>query len=62
MMQIDQHLAAATPHCWMIEHIPWILDIFQEPVKVVNGMLEIPDSPGASTAIKPETLEKYSIG
>ncbi len=29
MMQIDQHLAAATPHCWMVEWIPWIRDIFQ---------------------------------
>jgi len=61
MMQIDQHLAAATPHCWMIEWIPWILDIFVEPVKFENGYIVVSDRAGASTAIKPQALEKYGL-
>ncbi len=61
MMQIDQHLAAATPHCWMVEWIPWILEIFQEPVQFEDGDIIISDTPGASTAIKPEALEEYAV-
>ncbi len=61
MMQIDQHLAASTSHCWMVEWIPWILDIFQEPVQFEDGFITVSDTPGAGTAIKPEALEKYSI-
>jgi len=61
MMQIDQHLAAATPHCWMVEWIPWIRDIFQEPVQFENGTIVVSNTPGASTAIKPEALERYAV-
>lgn len=56
MMQIDQHLAAAVRGCWMVEWIPWIRDIFVEPVSFRDGSLIVPDSPGASTKIKPELL------
>jgi len=61
MMQIDQHLAAATPHCWMVEWIPWILKIFQEPVQFEDGYIIISDTPGASTAIKPKALREYAV-
>jgi L-alanine-DL-glutamate epimerase-like enolase superfamily enzyme len=59
MMQIDQHLAAATSHCWMIEWIPWIRDIFLEPVQFENGYIVVPCTSGASTAIRPDALEQY---
>jgi L-alanine-DL-glutamate epimerase-like enolase superfamily enzyme len=61
MLQIDQHLAAVTPQCWMVESIPWIRDIFQEPARLEDGYVIVSDSPGASTAIKPELLEQYAI-
>lgn len=61
MMQIDQHLAAATPHCWMVEWIPWIRDIFQEPVRFEDGHILVSDAPGAGTAIIPEALRKYAV-
>ena len=59
MMQIDQHLAAATHHCWMVEWIPWISDIFCEPVQIDDGCIIVSETPGASTKIKAEALEKY---
>lgn len=61
MMQIDQHLAAATPHCWMIEWIPWIRDIFVEPVRFADGHVVVSDTPGAGTAIRREAVEQYAI-
>ena len=61
MLQIDQHLAAVTPHCWMVESIPWIRDIFQEPARLEDGYVIVSDAPGASTAIKPKVLEQYAI-
>lgn len=61
MMQIDQHLAAATPHCWMVEWIPWIRDIFQEPVRFEDGHLLVSRTPGAGTAITSEALRQYAI-
>ena len=61
MMQIDQHLAAATPHCWMVEWIPWILDIFQEPVRFEEGVIVVSDAPGAGTTPRSEALARYAI-
>jgi len=61
MMQVDQHLAAATPHCWMVEWIPWIREIFQEPVRFEDGEILVSDAPGAGTAITPDALERYSL-
>ncbi len=61
MMQIDQHLAAVTPHCSMVEHIPWITEIFQDPVSIDDGTIVVSDTPGASTEIKNEALEKFAI-
>ena len=61
MMQIDQHLAAANSHCWMIEWIPWILEIFQEPVHFDDGDIIISSVPGAGTTIKPEALKEYAV-
>jgi L-alanine-DL-glutamate epimerase-like enolase superfamily enzyme len=61
MMQIDQHLSAATSHCWMIEWIPWIRDIFEEPVQFEDGYIKISTTPGAGTAIKPDALKRLMI-
>ena len=61
MLQIDQHLAAATPHCWMVESIPWIREIFQEPARLEDGYVVLSDTPGANTAIKPEFIAQYAI-
>ena len=61
MMQIDQHLAAATPHCWMVEWIPWLLDIFQHPVHFRDGEIIVSDEPGAGTEIKLEALQQFVL-
>ena len=59
MMQIDQHLAAATSNCWMVEWIPWILEIFEDPVRFEAGYIRVSETPGAGTAIKTEFFESY---
>ena len=61
MMQIDQHLAAATPECWMIEWIPWMREIFVEPVRFEDGYVIVSDTPGAGTAIRDDVVEKYAL-
>ena len=56
MMQIDQHLAAVTPECRMVEWIPWIRHLFEDSISYENGHIVISDAPGASTKIKSEFL------
>jgi len=61
MIQLDQHLAAATSHCWMVEWIPWIREVFREPAQFEDGYVVVSDAPGAGTEIKPEALERYAV-
>jgi L-alanine-DL-glutamate epimerase-like enolase superfamily enzyme len=61
MCQIHQHLVAGigadTPG--MIEYLPWTHEIFVEPVDVQNGILTLPETPGASTTIRPDARERF---
>lgn len=65
MMQVHQHLVAAVGVAAgvtapvMIEYLPWGLEAFQEPVRVSAGMLTLPDTPGASSAIAPEARRRW---
>ncbi len=62
LVQIAQHLGAATPHCWILERMaPWIDTILIDPARFEDGNVVVPTMPGASTEIKPEALTKYAI-
>ena len=39
MGQIHQHLVASTPDAFMLEYIPWIRHIFEEPATVKEGIM-----------------------
>jgi hypothetical protein len=53
MMQVHQHLAAGigSKNPGMIEYLPWGLEVFDEPVKVLGSSIVLPETPGASSAI-----------
>ncbi|GHO88076.1 mandelate racemase/muconate lactonizing enzyme family protein [Dictyobacter formicarum] len=61
MMQIQQHLVAATPNAPMLEYIPWILDLFEDPVVVERGHIKVPDRPGASTRMRSDSVERWRV-
>lgn len=60
--QVQQHLVAATPHAELIEYIPWVIDVFEEPAISEHGRnLVISDTPGASTTISQAAFDKYRV-
>lgn len=61
MMQVHQHLVAATRNAPMLEYIPWIIDLFEDPVDVREGMLYLPERPGASTDMRPDMFVRYRV-
>lgn len=63
MMQVHQHLAAATfaAKPAMIEYIPWTLDVYVDPCAVDRGSIVLPTAPGASTAVRPDARGKWRI-
>lgn len=61
MVQVHQHLVAATANAPMIEYIPWIRELFTEPVTVTGGQVVVPQSPGASTEMRQDSLERWRV-
>lgn len=61
MMQVGQHLVGATTNAPMLEYIPWILELFEEPVRVERGTVHLPRTPGASTTMRPDALERWRV-
>ena len=61
MMQIHQHLVAATQNSPLLEYIPWGRELFAHPVQVRNGYADLPTAPGASTDMVPEVMERFRV-
>lgn len=62
------HLAAAIPHCPFIEFLPAQLcdsalrvELVSDPLKMENGVLQLPSQPGLGIELNFDALEKYSI-
>ncbi|MGC2176240.1 MAG: mandelate racemase/muconate lactonizing enzyme family protein [Acidimicrobiales bacterium] len=60
MMQVHQHLASAVRHASpMIEFLPWGLEVFAEPIKLSGSRIQLPLTPGASSAISSEARRRF---
>ncbi len=54
-------MVAAFPTAPMLEYIPWLPDLFEEPVRVVDGAIVTPTAPGASTTMRPDSFERWRV-
>ncbi len=61
MMQAQIHLCIAHRSCWMLEYIPWTLDCFEEPARVVDGAYTTPTQPGAGTTLRDDALARFNV-
>ncbi|MEM6568635.1 MAG: mandelate racemase/muconate lactonizing enzyme family protein [Planctomycetota bacterium] len=60
--KLHSQLAAATPHCPMLENCyESIKDIWIEPIDVVDGYYELPTRPGVGLELTEETLSRFTI-
>jgi len=57
----SMHLMAAIPNGLILEYMPWWDAIYQEPPKVKDGYIKIPDKPGLGLELDPEVIKKYQI-
>jgi L-alanine-DL-glutamate epimerase-like enolase superfamily enzyme len=61
MMRVHQHLGVGHPACPMIECIPWLQEIFEEPADIRDGWFYVPDTPGASTTIRQDKFDEFRV-
>jgi hypothetical protein len=56
-----EHLGAGHVGCPMIECIPWLHEIFEEPADIRSGVFHVPDTPGASTTFHEERFNEFRV-
>jgi mandelate racemase len=59
--EVSVHLLAATPTCHWLEYVDWANAILQEPLVVRQGMVEIPQRPGAGLAWDEKAVKRYLV-
>lgn len=61
MMQVHLQMALAHPACVILEYIPWTLECFREPARVIDGRIVPPDQPGAGTELRADALDRFGV-
>lgn len=54
-------LVAASTNASVVEHVPWLLDVWKEPLVPKRGFFELPGHSGAGTEIRQDAIEKYAV-
>jgi mandelate racemase len=59
--EFSVHLLGVTPTCHWLEFMDWAEPVIQEPIRVVDGLAQIPDRPGAGLAWNEDAVGRYSV-
>ena len=61
MMHVHLHLSVAHPAIQLLEYIPWLLDVFEDPVRVEDGLTVAPQEPGAGSTVRAAAMERWRV-
>jgi mandelate racemase len=59
--EVSAHLLAATPTCHYLEYVDWANALLQEPLKIVDGQVIVPDRPGNGMIWNEDAVERYRM-
>jgi mandelate racemase len=59
--EVSCHLLAATPTCHWLEYVDWADPILAEPLKVKDGHLAVPDTPGIGIQWDEKAVKQYQV-
>ena len=58
--EFSVHLLGVTPTCHWLEYMDWAAPLLQEPLRVKNGVAQIPDRPGAGIVWDEDAVKRYA--
>ena len=54
-------IAGSTANCMSVEHMPWFAPLFNEPINIEDGMIDIPQRPGCGFTFNADALKRYRL-
>ena len=54
-------IGASEPGCISVEHMPWFSPLFNEPMVIEEGHLQVPDRPGIGFTFDQAAVKKYRL-
>ena len=58
--EFSVHLLGATPTCHWLEFMDWAEPVLREPLRVKDGLAQIPDRPGAGIVWNEDAVQRYA--
>jgi mandelate racemase len=55
------HLLAATRTCHLLEYVEWADVILEEPLRIRDGLAEVPNRPGLGIAWKRDAVASFAL-
>ncbi|HVY16973.1 MAG TPA: enolase C-terminal domain-like protein [Rhodopila sp.] len=59
--EASAHLLAATPTCHWLEYVDWAAPILAEPLRIADGLAQVPDRPGSGVSWDQDAVKRYRI-
>src|SRR5579859_1169855 len=59
--EVSAHLLAATPTCHWLEFVDWAAPILAGPLRIVDGMAQVPNRPGTGVSWEEDAIKRYGI-
>lgn len=61
LTELHIHVAASIDNAGYLEYFPFLDQVIQDPLDVVDGQALVPDRPGHGIAIRPDALERHRV-
>jgi mandelate racemase len=59
--EVSAHLLAATPTCHWLVYVDWAAPILAEPLRIVDGLAQVPARPGSGLAWDNDAVKRFRI-
>jgi mandelate racemase len=59
--EVSAHLLAVTPTAHWLEYVDWADPVLEQPLRVKDGWVQMPERPGVGITWNEEAVRRYQI-
>jgi mandelate racemase len=58
-VEFGAHLQASIPNRTYLDSIDWLAPLFEEPLRVIDGAITLPEAPGIGLRLDRKAIERF---